>query len=280
VTRRALFIRFIEYNRRLHRGVARKGETAVEANDRKDHLSEIKTSLTWLQAYQGEGEAAVAARHKILLRYYGAVYRYLLGMLRDPAAAEELSQEFAVRLLRGDFKHFDPQRGRFRDYVKVALRHLVMDYWRLKRQRKEKEPQPLQRGQAESLVVEKDIDFDKAFAEKWKEELLARTWEALQKNQEESGQPYYTVLRCKTAQPNLHATELAQQVSGQLGRPITAEAMRQLLHRARRRFAELLVEEVERTLDTTEPGQVAEELIDLGLMCYCRSAVSGAERLS
>jgi hypothetical protein len=88
------------------------------------------------------------------------------------------------------------------------------------------------------------------------------------------------VLRCKTAQPNLHATELAQQVSGQLGRPITAEAMRQLLHRARRRFAELLVEEVERTLDTTEPGQVAEELIDLGLMCYCRSAVSGAERLS
>jgi hypothetical protein len=151
-----------------------------------------------------------------------------------------------------------------------------MDYWRLKRQRKEKEPQPLQRGQAESLVVENDIDFDKAFAEKWKEELLARTWEALQKNQEESGQPYYTVLRCKTAQPNLHAAELAKQVSGQLGRPITAEAMRQLLHRARRRFAELLVEEVERTLDTTEPGQVAEELIDLGLMCYCRSAVSGA----
>jgi RNA polymerase sigma-70 factor (ECF subfamily) len=253
---------------------------AVEANDLNDHLSEIKTSLTWLQAYQGEGEAAVVARQKILLRYYRAVYRYLLGMLRDPAAAEELSQEFAVRLLRGDFKHFDPQRGRFRDYVKVALRHLVMDYWRLKRQRKEKEPQPLQRGQAESLVVEKDIDFDKAFAEKWKEELLARTWEALQKNQEESGQPYYTVLRCKTAQPNLHATELAQQVSGQLGRPITAEAMRQLLHRARRRFAELLVEEAERTLDTTEPGQVAEELIDLGLMCYCRSAVSGAERLS
>ncbi len=242
----------------------------MKPNDPNDHLSEIKTSLTWLQAYQGEGEAAVAARQKILLRYYGAVYRYLLGMLRDPAAAEELSQEFAVRLLRGDFKHFDPRRGRFRDYVKAALRHLVIDYVRPEK------PQPFQHGQAELVVVEPDIDLDKAFVEKWKEELLARTWEALQKNQEESGQPYYTVLRCKTAQPELRSLELAPQVGGQLGRPMTAEGVRQLLHRARRRFAELLVEEVGRTLDTTEPDQVAEELIELGLMCYCRSAVSGA----
>src|SRR5206468_570069 len=86
----------------------------------------------------GRGEAAIAARQQLVLRYYGAVYRYLLGMLHDPAVAEDLTQEFAVRLLRGDFKHFDPQRGRFRDYVKIAVRHLVMDYWKKKKKSQER----------------------------------------------------------------------------------------------------------------------------------------------
>jgi hypothetical protein len=66
----------------------------------------------------------------------------------------------------------------------------------------------------------------------------------------------------------------------QLGKPVTADSARQLLHRARRRFAELLIDEVTHSLGTHEPGQVAEELIELGLMSYCRSAVSGMEQLS
>src|SRR5437762_760286 len=95
------------------------GVTAVELNNLSEHLSRIRTRLTvWLEAHQGEGAAAIAARQQLVLRYYGAVYRYLLGMLHDPAVAEDLTQEFAVRLLRGDFKHFDPQRGRFRDFLK------------------------------------------------------------------------------------------------------------------------------------------------------------------
>ena len=71
--------------------------------------------------------------------------------------------------------------------------------------------------------------------------------------------------------------QLAAQVGAQLGKPLTGEGWRQLLHRARRRFAELLVDEVARSLETAEPEQIAEELIDLGLMSYCRAAVSEAD---
>jgi RNA polymerase sigma-70 factor (ECF subfamily) len=243
-----------------------------------DHLSRIETRLTvWLQAHQGEGQAAVVARQQLVLRYHGAVYRYVLGMLHEPDAAEDLTQDFLLRLLRGDFRHFDPQRGRFRDFLKVALRHLVVDYWRQKKQRKEKEPQSLQPGQAEHATESPpEIDVDQAFIEKWKEELLARAWEALEKDQQESNQPYYFVLRLKTEQPDLRSAQLAIQVSAQFGKPVTGDSLRQLLHRARRRFAELLVDEVGRSIETAEPDQVAEELIDLGLMSYCRSAVSGA----
>lgn len=248
----------------------------MESSELQERLSRIRTRLTiWLEAHQGEGQAAIVARQQLVLRYYGAVYRYLLSMLRDPVTAEELTQEFAVRLLRGDFKHFDPQRGRFRDFVKVAIRHLVIDYWK----KPERARQPFQPEPSERAVDSpQELDLDKAFIEKWKEELFARTWEALAKNQEESGQPYYTVLRCKTDQPGLRSAELAAQVAAQTGRPMTSENLRQLLHRSRRRFAELLVEEVGRSLDTTEPDRVAEELIELGLMSYCRCAVSGAER--
>jgi RNA polymerase sigma factor (sigma-70 family) len=249
------------------------GAHAVESNDANDRLSRIATRLTmWLAAHQGEGEAALAARQALVLRYYGAVYRYLLGMLRDPAAAEDLTQEFAVRVLRGDFKRYDPERGRFRDFVKAAVRHLVMDHWK---NRKDKQPQALSPGQAEPAAeTVPEADFDQAFLSKWKEELIARTWEALQKSQGDDGPPYYTVLRCKTDQPEARSAQLADQLSAQLGKAVTGESVRQLVHRARRRFAELLVEEVGRSLNTTAPDRVAEELIELGLMCYCRAAVN------
>ena len=244
----------------------------MEPNDSNDRLSRIATRLSaWLAAHRGEGEAALAARQHLVLRYYGAVYRYLLGMLRDPAAAEDLTQEFAVRVLRGDFKHYDPERGRFRDFLKTAVRHMVMDLWK-----KRKDKPALAAGNVEP-VAETDADFDQAFLSKWKEELIARTWEALQKDQEQSGPPYYTVLRCKTDQPEARSPQLADQVSAQLGKAVTGEGVRQLVHRARRRFAELLVEEVGRSLNAAAPDRVTDELIELGLMGYCRAAVSGAD---
>ena len=87
---------------------------------------------TLFRAHQGESDADTGARQQLLLRYYGAVYRYLLGIVRDPAAAEDLTQEFAVRFLRGDFRRAAPERGRFRDFLKTAVRHLAMDHWRQK----------------------------------------------------------------------------------------------------------------------------------------------------
>jgi RNA polymerase sigma factor (sigma-70 family) len=249
---------------------------AVESDDGDDRLSRLGTRLTfWAQAHQGAGEVAVLARQQLVLRYHRAVFRYLLGMVRDPAAAEELTQEFAVRVLRGDFKHFDPERGRFRDFIKVAVRHLVLDYWKQQKRRQENHPQPLDAGPSDPVAGHPpEAELDQVFVEKWNEELLARTWEALAAHEQESGQGYYTVLRCKTNHAEARSPQLAELVSGELGRAVSAEGVRQLLHRARKRFAELLVEEVARSLNSAEPDLVTEELIALGLMGYCRSAVS------
>src|SRR5437867_7353546 len=98
--------------------------------DRFDQrLSRISTIWTVLrQAHAGPADAATAAQHILLQRYGGAVHRYLLATLRDAHAADDLTQEFGLSLVRGAFHRADPQRGRFRDYVKIALAHLVADY--------------------------------------------------------------------------------------------------------------------------------------------------------
>src|SRR5262245_9747901 len=94
------------------------------------------------QAHAGTADEAALAWQELMQRYCGAVYRYLLRAVRDPHAAEALTREFALRFLRGRFRHADPARGRFRDYVKSALFHLVHDYRR--RQAREPVPQPPQ----------------------------------------------------------------------------------------------------------------------------------------
>ena len=56
---------------------------------------------------RGEG-AAASARRELIQRYGGAAYRYLLGALKSPEAAEELLQDFSLRFIRGDFRRADP----------------------------------------------------------------------------------------------------------------------------------------------------------------------------
>jgi RNA polymerase sigma-70 factor (ECF subfamily) len=128
-----------------------------------------------LQAHRGEGEELSEARRLLLRRYCGAVYRYLRAAVRDAHAAEELSQEFALRVLRGDFRRADPGRGRFRDFVKTALYHLIVDYHR----GRQKQPGPLPAADSELPAAAGEGPGDQEFLDRWREELLERAWEAL-----------------------------------------------------------------------------------------------------
>src|SRR5262245_17696763 len=54
------------------------------------HLSQIATQWTMLfAAHKGPDDEAAQARRDLMLRYCGAVYRYLAKVVRDPHLAEE-----------------------------------------------------------------------------------------------------------------------------------------------------------------------------------------------
>jgi DNA-directed RNA polymerase specialized sigma24 family protein len=103
----------------------------MDLNSPRPHLSRISTPWTLVrQAHAGSEAGAATAQRLLIQRYCGAVYRYLCGALHDEDAALDLLHEFVVRFLRGDFRRADSAAGRFRDYVKTALIHLVTDYHR------------------------------------------------------------------------------------------------------------------------------------------------------
>jgi len=236
-----------------------------------ERLSRITT--LWTLVNQAHGNAPTSegnAQRRLMEHYGGAVHRYLLGTLRHPDAADELFQEFALRFIRGDFKNANPERGRFRDYVKTALFHLIADY----RRRQKARPQALKRGVNDPAAPAPGLaESEQAFLESWREQLMDRTWRALSQFETETGLPYHTTLRCRTDQPLLSSAELAEQLGACLGKSYGIDAARQALHRAREKFTELLVCEVEASLEHASRDRLEQELTDLGLMAYCRQAV-------
>jgi RNA polymerase sigma-70 factor (ECF subfamily) len=239
----------------------------VQPENAKERLSLIPTlwSLVY-QAHQGPTAALHPARQQLLERYGGAVHRYLCKVLHDPDAANEVFQEFAVQLLHGDLRGANPQRGRFRNFVKGTLYHLVADY----RTRQQRWPGPLPEDSAQLPAIPEDADSDRQFAESWCDELLARAWAGLADIEARTGQPFYAMLRHRADHPHMRAPQMAEEMATRLGRPFTAVAVRQILHRAREKFAALLVDEVIHSLENPTPEQVDEELAELGLFPYCR----------
>jgi RNA polymerase sigma-70 factor (ECF subfamily) len=243
----------------------------MPSDEAPQHLSAISTQWSLIfDAHKAEGDAASRAKTALMQRYCGAVYRYVLAVLRDAHAAEELTQDFALHFVRGDFKHVDAQRGRFRDYVKTSVYHLLVNHYRSA----QTQPCSLPADSALLPIVEPQVlKNENEFVSRWREELLERVWESLEAFEKREGALYYTVLCWRAENTDAQAPELAESLSRQIKRPFTDVGIRQTLHRARERFADFLLDEVARSLETNNPEQVEQELIDLNLLGYCGPAL-------
>jgi DNA-directed RNA polymerase specialized sigma24 family protein len=250
----------------------------VDPADLNLHLSQIEThwSAVFRAHQRGSGEADLALA-ALVHRYGSAIHRYLLASLRDVEAADELAQEFALRFLRGDFKNAEPSKGRFRDFLKRAIYHLMVDYQRARR------TQPLRIGEAgiepaSPAADPWETDLDRQFLASWRDQLLARAWAALDQVQARTGQPFAEVLRLRVDSPDLRSAELAQRLSERRGCSVNAGWVRLNLHRARDIFVKTLIDEVKHSLGKHTLRSLEEELSELGLLEYCRSALKRRRR--
>jgi RNA polymerase sigma-70 factor (ECF subfamily) len=186
----------------------------------------------------------------------------LLASVRNADAAEDLAQEFALRFLRGDFGKADPSRGRFRDYLRTSLSRLATDFFRKQAELGgELADDPTDRRPPEAV--------DQEYDEHWRNELLDRAWAEM----ERESPTEYAALKMRVENPDMNSVEMAAELTGRLGREVSSDAVRKAIQRGRQRFAETLLEEVAATLSEPDADGLEEELKDLGLIRYCRSAL-------
>lgn len=236
-------------------------------------IDEISTLWTILgNANNGDSDECRIAQQLILNRYEHAIRRYLMGALRRPDWVEEAYQDFAVKLLRGDYKNADREKGRFRWLLKRSLSNLVNDYWRDFR----KQPAPM--PEHFEVAARPEPDDDAMFAAVWRDTLIERAWKLLADKEEGTGQPGYTLLRIKVTNPAVRSKDLVQVVEEKFHRAATVEFVRKRLHIARAEFVRFFVDEVVESLDRATLESLEDELASIGMLEQCRDELNIRKR--
>ena len=232
-------------------------------------ISQVTTQ--WAEIFAAHGDAVdpqrvTMAQQNVLTKYSRCIYRYLAGATRDLDIAEELTQEFAFRFIRGDLGRAKPEKGRFRDYLRIVLRNLVNDHFR-KLARKSQEVQLDIQQYIHIHRTDPFEELEKNFVTQWREQILRNTWAILEAEEEKRQKHFFRVLRFRAEHAALNSQEIAKALSQQLDQEVTAEWVRQKLHRARQRFSEILVNEVRKTIHPNDDAiQLHEELAELQLL--------------
>ncbi len=118
---------------------------------------------------RGDSSGAHVALARLCELYWYPLYAFVRRQGHGPHDAQDLTQEFFARLLAKDWlAGVVPERGRFRAWLLVAMKHFLANEW--DRQRAEK------RGGKTSLV---SLDDDRAEARYRSEAMVSETAEHL-----------------------------------------------------------------------------------------------------
>lgn len=245
----------------------------LETSMSDERLSRITTIWSMIiQANPGSPSGDRDHLELLIERYRNAVYRYLIGAVRDSDVADELFQEFSLRFSNGKFRNADKTIGRFRDFLRTVLINLIHDFHRSQRRRLRSLSVKVLELVADSV---EGVDLDATFLASWREELLDRTWRRLADIELKEGQPYFTVLQFRAANPEVKSAEMALKIGEQLQTTatFTESGIRKILQRGRERFAMALIDEVGLSLSSSDLLRIEEELIALDLHSYCKNAL-------
>ena len=224
--------------------------------DKRQNFEQTRWSLV-LRARAGDDAQRRAALEQLCRAYWYPLYAYLRRSGRGLEDAEDLAQEFFVRLLDGRLLGVaDPARGKFRTLLLSALSQVDADAWRA--------ANALKRGGGmlvpfDSELAEERFLADKseggspelAFDRAWATAVMERAW-----------------VRLKESYPGDKAAifaELAPRLSGGAVEGTLAEAaanlgmgdvaVRQAMSRMRQRLGEALKAEVAETVGSPEAAQ-------------------------
>jgi len=215
-----------------------------------------------LAAADAASPGAAEALEQLCRAYWYPLYAYVRRKGHTPEDAQDLTQEFFTRFLaKNCLGRADRQRGRFRTFLLTSLQNFLAHEWERARAEKRgggRTPIPWDEQSAEAryqLESPAGLTADKVFEQRWAFALFQRALARLQQEFVTDGKGEQFDELKAFLQGEAEGGAYAG-VAARLG--MTPGAAAVAVHRLRRRYGQLVREEVAHTV--TNPGEVDEEM--------------------
>lgn len=209
-----------------------------------------------LEATSADSSEARAALEQLCQTYWYPLYAYVRRRGYGPEDAQDLTQEFFLRLLQSSFlSRAERARGKFRSFLLAALEHFLAKEWRRAHRQKRGGGRPLvsldeaapeKRYQLEPV---EEATAEKLYNRSWALTLLEHTLSALQQEWTEAGKgKLFEELKATLEgdRPERPYADVAARLDMGEG------AVRMAAHRLRQRYGELLRERIAQTVASPE----------------------------
>jgi RNA polymerase sigma-70 factor (ECF subfamily) len=205
-----------------------------------------------IDAGQRGEKSAEAALAELCQHYWYPLYAYVRRRVGDMSEAQDLTQEFFARLLEKNvLAAASQERGRFRSFLLAAMKNFLANEWDKAKAAKRgggRRPSPLMFDTAESRLSFEpthDLTPERLYERQWALTLLELVVDRLEREFAAAGkQAQFATLRPAIAGSQV-AIDYAAAAS-QLN--MSEDAVRQAAHRLRRRYREILREELAQTV--------------------------------
>jgi len=209
-----------------------------------------------------ESASAEQALNQLCRTYWYPLYAFIRRKGHSPHDAQDLTQAFFARLLEKNYvAQADRERGRFRTYLLAALTHFLADEWDKARRLKRgggREFVSFDAASAEEryrLEPIDQLDAAKLYERRWVTTLFDQVLARLEQEFRDSdkGELFDCLKSSLLADSdNPGYAELGSRLG------LKEDAVKQAVHRMRRRYRELFREEIAQTV--AGPGEVEDEL--------------------
>jgi RNA polymerase sigma-70 factor (ECF subfamily) len=215
-----------------------------------------------LAARETSSPGSAASLEILCAAYWYPLYVYVRRQGHNPHDAQDLTQEFFARLLEKNYlKAADREKGRFRTFLRVAMKRFLANAW--DRARAQKRGGGMATVSWDSTLAEQRYQKDQAptlppnqsYERQWAMTLLEQTMSRLRREYSSAGKvTEFEQLKCAlTAERgSIPYRDIATQLGTNEG------AARVAVHRLRKRFRELFRAAVTDTVDGAD--EVDDEL--------------------
>lgn len=239
--------------------------TSEQSSEQSSAPGDIFATTHWtvvLAAGRQRSPQAARALEELCRTYWFPLYAYVRRHGHTKEDAEDLTQAFFARLLeKNSFASLNSEKGKFRAFLLASLKHFLANEWdKLQAQKRGGGNTPLSLDWQTAdtkfqVAATHEPSPDKAFDREWALALLAKVIERLQAECATEGKAKLFD-QLKTFLMAGQAESAQREVAAALG--MEEGAVRVAIHRLRRRYRQLLRDEIANTL--ADAAMVDEEM--------------------